>query len=264
MIYERDYSKLTKKEEDIVNKIKKSASKKGRREYSVDDVLKYPKAAFFFESLFPNNMLDTDDLRFNDSNQKLLQELKELIDNESTTERQIVNFIKSNRAYFIIASVLTDFRFGHHNAYAFPEFELPPDYKADCLIIGESSYGHEFIFIELENPHNNITTKDGSFGETFRKGIRQIENWNSWIEENFSHLELVFRKHKGTTCDLPREFLKLDTTRIHYVVIAGRRKDFNEKTYRLARQMKAQRIGILHYDNLLDKTEQILRSENFI
>ena len=63
---------------------------------------------------------------------------------------------------------------GHHGAYLFPEFPLGTSYKADYLLIGNGSGGHEFIFIELENPKGNITLQNGELGNTFRKGILQV------------------------------------------------------------------------------------------
>ncbi len=113
--------------------------------------------------------MDTDELRVNERTTQIINDYKSLIDNKETTERDIQRFVKEKRAYFIIASVLTDYHFGHHSAYLFPEFELPPNFKVDYLVIGKSSYGHEFVFVELENPHENITTKDGNLGASFRK-----------------------------------------------------------------------------------------------
>ena len=48
--------------------------------------------------------------------------------------------------------------------------------------------------------------------------------------------------------------------RFHYVVIAGRRSDFNERTYRIRRMRRASnpRISLLHYDNVIDDTNQLL------
>ena len=97
-----------------------------------------------------------------------------LLDN-SATEREILNFIRDKQAYFIIASILKGFhyRFGHHNAFAFKEFELPPNYLVDYLLVGKNSGGYEFVFIELENATGQITNNDGEFGTTIRKGIKQ-------------------------------------------------------------------------------------------
>jgi hypothetical protein len=58
---------------------------------------------------------------------------------------------------------------------------------------------------------------------------------------------------------LPDEFHHLDKTRINYVVIAGRRSDFDEKTYRIRRKnQKDNSVLILHYDNVIDSAEKLI------
>ena len=61
------------------------------------------------------------------------------------------------------------------------------------------------------------------------------------------------RKYKNSAFDLPEEFYVLDMSRFHYVVVAGRRTDFRDKTYIIKRERKkADDIDIIHYDNLFD------------
>lgn len=177
----------------------------------------------------------------------------------------MLNFINKESAYFIVGSILKDnYTFGHHALYIFPEFELPPNFRVDYLLVGKSSGGYEFIFVELESIYKNITIKDGSFGETIRKGLRQIEDWDSWIEANFSHLRLVFEKLLKDGENLPKEFLELDKSRIHYALVAGKRSDYNEKTYRLRRKhQKENEVLILHYDNLFDFSIKIIGDTNY-
>lgn len=269
MLYERDYRFLLKDEIVQREKAKKHLNTKGKLGLSVANLYKYHdmmlKAAYYYESLFPNNYLHTGELQ----DKKRLISIKnsfEKLLNAKPSERQILNFIKSKQAYFIIGSIFQGyFDFGHHAAYAFKEFELPPNYIADYLLIGKNSGGYEFIFVELEEANNNITTKDGSFGTTIRKGLKQIDDWNFWLESNFSHLKLLFDKHIGTLDkSMPREFFEFDKTRIHYVVVAGRRSHYNDKTYRLRRKLqKESSTKLLHYDNLLDGIDSLNQIQNY-
>lgn len=127
----------------------------------------------------------------------------------------------------------------------------------DYLLVGDASDGHQFLLIELENPYGRVTLGDGSFGEVIRKGISQINDWKEWIEANYSSFIEAFQKE--TNRELPREFYKLDTSRIHYSVVAGRRNDYAEKTYNLRRRLnKDQNINLLHFDNLYDFAERII------
>ncbi len=215
----------------------------------------YPKSARHFMSLFPNNFIDATDLT--KSSEKLkttLAQFEDLLNNTATTERDLLNFIRDNEAYFIIGSLLkNNYTFGHHALFVFPEFKMPPNYQADYLLSGEKSDGYHFVFVELENPYGNITLKDGSYGTTIRKGVKQIDDWEIWLEQNFSHLKLVFEGLQNNGEVLPKEFTDFDKTRFHYVVVAGRRKDYSSRTYRQRRNNLEQRkLFVAHYDNLID------------
>ncbi|WP_258100624.1 DUF4263 domain-containing protein [Marinoscillum pacificum] len=262
MLYDRGYFDLTKEEK----KEYLAAKKKGfGSSMDIVDFIKTPKAFFFHESIFPNYILDTDELDVNETTTDIMNQFKSIIHDKSSNERDILRFIKIQKAYFIIGSILQNYRFGHHSAFLFPEFELPPNYKVDYLVIGKSSYGHEFVFVELERPNTDITTKDGNLGTTFRKGIKQVEDWSYWLESNFSHLKLMFEKNQGKHSSLPMEFLSLDTTRMHFAVVAGLREDFNDHSYRIARKMKKESsILILHYDNLIDSAISVLEHGNYV
>ena len=181
------------------------------------------------------------------------------------SERKILNFINENKYYNLIASLFhTGYTFGHHDAYLFKEFEFPSTYKADYLLIGKNSHGYHFIFVELENPSGSITTKNGGFGSTIRKGIKQVREWDKWIEGNFHSLSLIFDKYKNKRIELPKEFRSLNKTRINYVVIAGRRDDFNDETYEEKRRLfRSENIQLLHYDNLIDSFKKLQATRNY-
>jgi hypothetical protein len=226
----------------------------------------YPKSVRHHLSLFPNNFLDAVDLsKSKEELKRILTDFEQLLNDRNTTERNILNFIKENQTYFIIGSILKDnYSFGHHSLFIFPEFSLPPNYCVDYLLVGQNSNGYHFVFIELENPYQNITLQDGSFGNTIRKGINQINDWKIWIEANFSHLRLVFEGYKNDTETLPKEFNVFDNTRIHFVVVAGRRTDYDDKTYRLRREYQQDsKISVIHYDNLLDYANKTIGTQTY-
>jgi hypothetical protein len=263
MLFERDYRYLTKEEKTAYEKAKAfEASNNG---FEVDNFFKYhelmPTAGYYYESIFPNNFLSIEELERPAAFQKKLGEYSELIDNPDTGEREVLNFIKDNKAYFIIGSILKGaFDFGHHDAYIFKEFPMPPFYKADFLIVGKNSGGYEFIFVELESVYGSITTKDGNFGMCIRTGISQIDDWDAYIDSNFQSISLLFEQAKMHGINLPQEFIRLDKSRIHYAVIVGKRTDFKEKTRLLQRKSKDQKkIHILHYDNLIDTSKSLLK-----
>lgn len=269
MLYSRDYTILTAEEQKKLQKAKDyKARGESPRIFTTKQFFKYhemmPKAGYHYESLFPNNYLCLTELDDHDRLDKIAEDFGKLLDS-GVGEREVLNFINQNEYYCLIGGILkSSYFFGHHGAYAFKEFPLPPNFIADYLLIGDSSGGHQFVFVELENPTGSITNKDGTFGTTIRKGIKQVEDWEEWIESNFPILELLFEKAVGSTEPLPKEFRKLDKTRIHFAIVAGRRKDFSEKTYRLRRQLKQQRnITLLHYDNLIDTLQVFKTSGNY-
>lgn len=268
MLYSRDYSVLTPEEELLFRKAEEFVNSRTRPGLTVKQFYKYhdmmPKAGYRFTSLFPNNYLCITELDDHNHLDKIATDFRQLIDTD-VSERDILNFINQNEYYCLIGSILkSNYYFGHHGAYLFKEFPLPPNFIADYLLIGKASAGYQFVFVELENPTGSIVNKDGTFGTTIRKGIKQLEDWEEWIEANFSHLELSFEKALGKIHILPKEFRKLDKTRIHFAIIAGRRSDFSDKTYRLQRNLHREKnITLLHYDNLIDTLQVFKTSGNY-
>lgn len=226
----------------------------------------YPKSVKHFLSLFPNNfVLGHDLIELSQQFMEKLVQFRALLDDPNITERNLLNFIRDQEAYFIIGSLLKrNYDFGHHALYLFPEFKMPPDYQADYLIVGKNSAGYHFVFVELENPYGDITIKDGTYGTTIRKGVKQIDDWRIWLEANFSSLILVFDNLKNQNEVLTNEFRKFDSSRIHFAVVAGRRKDYNERTYRLRREHQQNRnLLVVHYDNLIDYAKETIGTPTY-
>lgn len=259
----RDYCTLTPAEAEEWNSLKQKEidRKTGRFSIRKSSFLDYPKAVRHYLSLFPNNYLDIMELGDAERLKGLVKGLSQILDSGRTKESDIVNYLKQKKAYFIIGSLLKSyFKFGHHDAFVFPEFQLGNSFKVDYLIVGRSSDGFEFVLVELEAPSGNITTSRGELGAVFRKGLNQIGDWDSWIDSNYTSLKETFDKYKKPDKTLPEEFTRLDKSRINYAVIAGRRKDFTRKTYRIRRKSDAL---ILHYDNLLDSSANIIGKNTY-
>lgn len=267
MLYQRDYRELTKEEIIQLTKAKSYLLPFSKTEIPVDALYKYheilPKAYYHYNSLFPNNYLNSNVLKNTDKLIEIQNDFVTILDSQCT-ERDLLNFINKDDNFIIIASLFQEHRFGHHKAFLFKEFELTATHRADYLLVGKASDGYSFIFVELENPKGQITKKNGEFGTVFRKGIKQVEDWDTWIEGNFSTLKLVFDKYKQPNRDLPNEFITLDKSRVYYVVIAGRRSDFKDKTYELKRKYKKRNnVMILHYDNLVDLFDFLKIRQNY-
>jgi Domain of unknown function (DUF4263) len=261
-LYDRDYTQLTPEESQQWAALRESevVGRFGKFVVAKSRFRDYPRAARHILSLFPNNYLDTLELQEESRLRSTLQSFRQLIDAADVTERQVLNFIREHRAYFIVASLLkAHFTFGHHEAHLFPEFQIGNSYKADYLLVGRSSSGWHLVFVEFEAPRGDITLESGDLGAAFRKGLAQVTDWNTWLEARYGALSETFDRHRRADAPLPGEFTQLDKTRIHYIVVAGRRSDFNEKTYRTRRKKQKESSElILHYDNLLDAAEYII------
>lgn len=263
-LYQRDFCILTPDEQEEWKAIKKKeiVRKIGDFEVRKSSFLDYPKAVRHYLSLFPNNYLDILELQETDRLTSVVEGFVKLLDLKETKERDIINFVKQNQAFFIIGSLLKYryFEFGHHDAFLFPEFQLGNSYQVDYLIVGRGSGGYQMVLVELESPYGSITTSKGSLGSAFRKGLEQIEEWDKWIESYYPSLKETFDKYKKPGEILAEEFYSLDKSRIHYLVVAGRRSDFNEKTYRIRRRKD---VLIFHYDNLIDLARYIINKNTY-
>ena len=260
-LYDRDYFVVTP--EELQQKAQIDAQRTPDRRYGhAVNVREYPKAIRHYESLFPNNFMDFVELQDREKLEQLAASFLEKLDVESITELDIKRMIKESQGYHIPASLLVDYNFGHHDTFLFPEFKLGTNFTADYLIVGNRSGGHQFLFVECESIYGRITVADGNFGEAITKGIRQINDWKDFLASNFSTITTEFQKY--TTKQLPDEFYSFDPTRMNFAVVAGRRDNFNKRTYRLARQSKEDsKTSILHYDNLYDYSLKIIGNPTY-
>lgn len=263
-LYERDFTKLTAKEDTAWRAIKEQEHVSGEwGELGAKRNLfrEYPKAARHFVQLFPNHYLDIVELENECQLREQVKTFSNLLESEGVNERAILNHIKCTRAYFIIGAILKSFyhRFGHHEAYLFPEFQLGNTYQVDYLLVGRGSGGWEFVFVEFEAPTGQITTANGDLGSSFRKGLAQVADWDKWLEARYVSLKETFDKHRQLSAALPDEFTSMDKSRLHFAVVAGRRVDFQDKTYRIRRKkLTDERCLLLHYDNLVDAAQNVI------
>jgi hypothetical protein len=267
-LYDRDFSKLTSEEEREWSVVKKQEHVGGSGRYPIKKNLfrEYPKAARHFDSLFPNNYLDIVELEEECDFLNKVEAFINLIESEGVNERAILNHIKCTCSYFIVGSVLKSYytRFGHHDAYLFPEFQLGNSFQVDYLLVGKGSGGWEFVFIEFEAPSGQITMANGDLGSSFRKGLAQIADWEEWLEAKYVSLKETFDKQLKPDATLPTEFTCLDKSRLHFVVVAGRRTDFHKKTYRIRRTKLAEKQWLLlHYDNLIDAAKNVIGKASY-
>lgn len=268
MILKRDYLNLNEEELKVYKNYKfENRTHDGNRNllmpkrWSPDDIR--PNFVYKHDSLFPNHDISYSDIEEDKTwFEKNLLGFKKVLNEDGTTERDLLNYIRDNKGAFLISSILRHTDFGHHERFVFPEFFLADHYKVDFLIIGRASGGYRFLFVELENPYGQITTDKGEFSVVINKGLKQVRDWKRWIPNNFKAIQQTLKKYKGPNQEFSKEFYELDIDRFYYMVIAGRRKDYKDLTNQIRRELSKNGEGIklLHYDNLTDAAEKIIGS----
>jgi len=198
-LYSQDYSILTPDEMRMKEEYLRTKSD--------IDILKlktlssYPLAVRHNLSLFPNNLIVLQEMKEQFDIPRVNKQFFQLIEREKCLERAVLNFINNTPAYHIVASVLKDrFPFGHHELYLFKEMWLGSDYRTDYVLIGKGSGGYEYVLIEFEKPTGRITLESGHWGEAFRKGLFQIEDWMSWMDSNFETFSKDLESVRGGYC----------------------------------------------------------------
>ena len=268
MILRRDYLKLSEEELKVFNKYKfdnRIQDENGKlimpKPYSLDDF--QPGYVYKHDCLFPNHNISYSDIEDDKPwFEQNLEGFKKVLNDKSTTEKHLLSYLRDNKGAFIITSILRHTDFGHHERFIFPEFYLADHYKVDFLIVGRASGGYRFLFVELENPYGQITTEKGEFSIAINKGIKQVKDWKRWVPKNFNSIQQTLKKYKGPNKEFSKEFYELDIDRLYYMVIAGRRTDYNDLSYQIRRELSenGERIKVLHYDNLTDAAEKIIGS----
>lgn len=258
-IYTRDYRIGYNEEEGRQYQLVCDRENSGTAIGLINHYPDYPEAVRHYLSLFPNHHIDPWDWTSREDFDSLIDGYEKIVHMSSSNERDTQQYIRNKGAYFIILSLLSYYQFGHHEAYIFPEFHLGNDYIPDYLLVGKSSGGYEFVFVELESPHGSIKIeKDRYLGNVPRKGLNQIDDWKRWLESNFNKLESTFKKELVKDHKLPSEFYEYDSSRIHFMLVAGTREDFNDNIYYTARDMlKNKDTTIKHYDNIIDNARNL-------
>ena len=180
----------------------------------------------------PNHFIDlgsvkTENIDFEEESDKL----RNILD-FAQKENDVQQYIKQNKKWFIPAALFRDYDFGHHSAYLVPEQSLGAEYKADYMLLGNNSIGHQIILVEFEdvNVDFKILTANSETASV-RKGLTQIRDWKRWMDDH----------------------------RIYYCLVVSRRNRMNEAANQLRRQMQAEnpRLHIVTYDRLVDNVRNL-------
>jgi len=75
---------------------------------------------------------------------------------------------------------------GNHGAFVIPQKRLGGAFIPDFVVGGVTSLGFRWVLVELESPSANFAIQDGQGSHQLRKGVNQVHDWRSWLEENLA------------------------------------------------------------------------------
>jgi hypothetical protein len=178
-------------------------------------------------------------------------ELLKVLD-KAKKENDIQRYIKDNKKWFIPASILKDYDFGHHEAYLVPEMPLGNEYKTDYMILGRNSIGHHIILVEFEDVNVEYKIKTANRENlSVQKGLGQIKDWRRWMDKNKDY----FLSKDG----LRSIKNNIPAWGINYCLVVSRRKLMSNVANEMRGQTQADIKGlkIISYDRLVDNVKML-------
>jgi hypothetical protein len=127
--------------------------------------------------------LDDDDLAaafvwWDDIHPADLEAFREVLDS-ADDERPLQRHLATNPL------LLVQHLGGGHGRWVLSQKRLGSEYVTDFVIGERSSGGREWQFVELQSPRARLfVPSTGRHSEQFDEGIRQIQEWRRWLDDN--------------------------------------------------------------------------------
>jgi hypothetical protein len=219
-----------------------------------DPIAKYDdeirRFVFHYKTKYPNNVI----WHYHRDKEWVLKETKLLRNVIKCAEREkdVQDYIKNNKKWFIPASILKEYNFGHKENYLFPEMKIGSSMQVDYAILGRNSDGFSLILVEFESPDTSLVLHDGyKLSKSASTGMGQINSWKEWMDDN----RLFFLKEHGFI----EHGINIPNTRIHYCLVISKRSKMKsidrERKSRIISE--ARNLNIINYDRLCDYVSQI-------
>ena len=97
--------------------------------------------------------------------------------NEETKEEELQIFLKQHS--FML----------HPSAECIPKQKLGEDFVTDFVLVATSMQGPSYIFVEIEHASHPVLTKDLTLSSAASHAIRQVHDWDVWLESNKSYIQ---------------------------------------------------------------------------
>ena len=194
---------------------------------------------------------------------KLSDQFKSILDDPSSTERDVQRFLKEYQHLIIdLFNVSWNYR------RVVPEFQLGNEHRTDFLVLSADSGSWHAVLIELEGPHDRLYLKDGTPSKKLRVAQKQVSDWQHYVrsypsevcrtiarilkQENVCAQNLLMGK---SGCKAHDEILHQEVyLEFQYKIVIGRRATFQDEP---RNHMAAPGAGYIHdvssYDRVLDR-----------
>jgi Domain of unknown function (DUF4263) len=142
---------------------------------------------------------------------------------------------------------------GGHGRWVLSQKRLGSEYVPDFVIGERSSSGFEWYFVELQSPLARLfVPSSGRLSEQFDEGVRQIQEWRRWLEDNRDYARRPRSRNGLGLVDVsPRD---------PGLLIIGRETDLDEADRQRRRQLDQDlNIRIHTYDWLAREAETRIR-----
>lgn len=166
-------------------------------------------------------------------------------------------------------------KMGGHTRYAFKEFPLGNQYKADFVLLNSYSGMWEVKFIELEPIDDLVFNKNGTPTCRLAGAIKQVDDWAEYFDKNQGHIreDLVrwvaskdilgydseIKWDSAGPANCSGDYLADPNSSLSesFHIIIGRRERMNNASHkRKATYKRRHNIAIRTYDMLLDLVDR--------
>lgn len=143
---------------------------------------------------------------------------------DQNESEEVIHQFLANHSYFFNTLIrLFD------SSPLYSKIKLGSDFELDFCFMDPSSFGPNWVFIEIERPEHKLFNKSGDPSSKLSHAIRQVQDWQYWVSDNISYARSTM-----TGINYPRGY-----------IFIGRRKELDGKP-KLINRLKR-----INYDNRL-------------
>jgi hypothetical protein len=152
--------------------------------------------------------------------------------NEGIKEEAMQVFLKENS--FVL----------HPSADCIPKKKLGEDFVTDFVLVATTTQGPTYVLVEIERTSHPVLTKDLSLSAPVSHALKQIRDWDVWLEKNKAYVQNKLPGFETPT----------------YLVVVGRGNALTdeEKAYLRSYNRDWKNTTLLTYDDVLSQLKSTI------